>query len=78
MSDYYSGGTVIDPSVTVFSLPDDSILCSDKKKKKEVSFSIDDDQDHVDALQLPPKTGHHPLDKLFGVSFYNLFLCSCL
>lgn len=64
MPNYYSGGTVIDPSVTVFSLPDDSILCSDKKKKKEVSFSIDDDQDHVDTLQLPPKTGHHPLDKL--------------
>ncbi|CAC5389717.1 PCDHD1 [Mytilus coruscus] len=63
-SDYYSGGTVIDPSVTVFSLPDDSILCSDKKKKKEVSFSIDDDQDHIGSLQLPTKTDH-PFDKMF-------------
>lgn len=68
---YYSGGTVIDPSVTVFSLPDDSILFSEKKKKKEVSFSIDDDSDQIDALQLPSKTSH-PLDKMFVVSMFIL------
>lgn len=61
-----------DPGVGVFSLPSDESI--EKKKKKEVSFSIDDDEQyHSDPLNISLKNNNISFDgKDFEVSLYNI------
>lgn len=64
------GGQVFDGSITVFSLPSEDSLLNDKSKKKEVSFSLEDDVFSDDDLI--QKNGLDSSHRHFKVSYMDL------